>query len=597
MEQLNTGRSNGFLNEKNREFILNRWDSSGDSSRQRRYRIRKKFSAAFRDLYYLTLLPEGDRDRILSNIFVDEEDARAPRLSPDPEEPTDSGLSLLSGLFQELYRGLDTFAFEEALETGVEQAIVNQRVAEDGMYPDVKPELRIETTGFGEFDVKEMARRIRESDGGTIPWGIEHGHVKRLYKAGEITHQEYQYLRENTHRVMTDEQSEQYELYQEELELKAARTWRDYSSGWSVNDILLLRERDYLTNEEAEAILNGDEEGRRGEDDEGYIGFRRAVHYLACAYQSDDWNRHLPAQGRLPDSAADITIPASGWDILDDLQEWHKRTEGNPNKQQAERVQKGENTEEFPLMMSRCVDYESGDRTPSVSGEDLYFEVLRYNVPEPEYGFDEIPPREKLTPTHINALRDREIIGEDRYYELMRDVLEVAPSLVSDQTVRELFAAGEIDIKRVRSVLDVAEMEEEFIEQLHDNGRISDDQYYDMLEMKCRLEPRGLSRDTLLMLFESGRVDPFEINPTAQYYLFQQGLYTADEYVDALEAGYERNPSKLQQQDVLELYDAGRITAEEVAEHPNTAHTDPDEVHEHESLLEDFPEDYGEGVK
>jgi len=595
MVQLDPTRKTGFLNQKNREFILDEWDSSGNSARQRRYRIRQQFVGGLRDLFYLSLLPEDDRDRIFSEV-------------KEERELSDSGHNLLATIFQELYSGLGRVVFEVALENGVEAAIVESRVDEEGIYPDVEPRLEIEEGDFGDFDVEEILSRIREEDG----WlHVDREHVERLYDAGIISYDKFSALRDQTHRVLSDEEQRLFHLKQEEKEMEAARIWRKRK--WSVNDVLFLREYDYLTDKEADAILNG------GEDRHG---FRYAAHCLRCAYESDDWDKHLHGRGLLPDSAADITIRS--WSIIDRLSEWHKKVKGNPEKQLAEANRPGDvvgpdaqvclnfegkevpselrnfDTETIPQDLQEelsdlASEYESdceSDSVPRVKGETRQINLPIANF-EPKYDPKEFPSPEELTPTHIEVLYENGLILEDQYHNLLKNCLEMAPNLITDEQARSLFAAGEIGINEVRRALDPEEIDEEYIVDIYEKERIDRKQYLDMLEMKYHFRPGSISREHLVELVNEERVDPSEAPPAAHFHLLRAEIHTPEEFLDGLEAAYEHSPKKFKQDGLLELYDADRITVEEVVEHPNTNFSDPEHVRDGRPVTEMYPEDWG----
>lgn len=543
MVRLNPARKHGFLNQENREFILDDWDSSGDSARQRRYRIRQQFIGGFRDLYYLSFLPESDRERIFSGLT-------------ERHDADDVGDELLEVLFQVLYTDLSRTRFEFALEDGIEAAIVDSRVDEDGIYPDIDVHLEIQEGDFGEFDVEELVSRIRSEDS----WGrVDREHVERLYQAGAISHTEYAELRENTRRVLSDEESRLHDLEWEEERLEAARTWNEYKHGWSVNDVLLLRKNDYLTLQEATAILDG------GED---RCGLRYIAHCLRCAYESDDWDGPVIGREKLPQSPADIRIRDSG--PFDELSEWHQKSKGNEEKQRIQSVQRG--SEQDPSVLSRCVDFEKDESSPSVLGEDFSTSITTTNF-EPEHDPQEFPEPEELTPTHIEALHDKGIISEQRYYELLSDRLEVAPDLLSDDQVRSLFAAGEIDIRQVRNVLDPKDLSEQYIADLQENGRITHEQYLDMLTLKYRQGGSlTLSDDRVEELLEEDRIDPEAsyVNSAQLHDLYQFREISAERYLDILEMRFEEDSDLLIEQDLRYLYEDGRITREEFIESDKT---------------------------
>jgi len=540
IRNLDPGRDPGILTEEQRRFLLGEGDDdlSEEARYHRYYRMRNKFRDAFRDLYYFSLLREEHREWVFSEVMED-------------REVPDGGHDLMATVFQELYTGLNRAAFEMALEDGVEAAIVQSRVNEEGVYPDIDPRLEIEEGDFGDFDVEEILSRIREGDG----WlHVDREHVERLYDAGVISHAEFSELRDETRRVLSDEEQRLFELEREEEQLEAAKIWKSYEDGWSVNDVLFLRDQDYLSSEEANAILDGGH---------NHDGLRYIAHCLRCAYESDDWERPFPRAGLLPESAADVKITRDFYqELLDKLSEWHR--EEKVPQEQVEAIQRGKGEDDMALL-SRCSDFEDPVKSPSAMGEDLSMPMLTPDF-EPKHDPEEFPSPDELTPTHIEALYQDRLLSEDRYHELLGDRLEVAPDLLTDEQVRSLFAAGEIGINEVRSVLDPKDIDEEYIVDIYQKERIDQKQYLDMLEMKYQQGgSMAVSEDRVRELLEEDRISPqsAHVSSSQLHDLYKMQEITPRQYLDILHTRFDENPGLLNQEDLLYLYEDERITRED----------------------------------
>lgn len=545
---LDPARDPGILTEEQRRFLLGEGDEdlSDEARYHRHYRMRDKFKNAFQDLFYFSLLRDQHQEWVFSEIM-------------EEREAPDGGHDLLATIFQEMYTGLNRGAFEMALEDGVEAAVVESRVNEEGIYPDINPRLEIEEGDFGDFDVEKILSRIREGDG----WlHVDREHIERLYDAGIISYAEFSELRDETRRVLSDEEQRLFDLEREEEQLEAAKIWKNYGEGWSVNDVLFLRDQNYLSSAEASTILNGGD---------NHDGFRYIAHCLRCVYESDQWERSLPGDELLPESAADVKITqALDQQLLDDLSEWHREEKAPQEKLEA--VQRGEGEDGMPLL-TRCPDFEDSEKSPSVVGEDFSTPMLTPNF-EPNHDPKEFPSPDELTPTHIEVLYQDGLLSEDRYHELLSDRLELAPDLLTDDQVRSLFAAGEIGINEVSSVLDPKDIDEEYIVDIYQKERIDQKQYLDMLEMKYRQGgSMALSENLVRDLLNNGRIDPEAayVSSSQLHDLFQMQEMSPRRYLDILQARFEQIPDLLIQEDLLYLYEDGRISREEYLNADETA--------------------------
>lgn len=632
MEYLDTDRTYGFLNEAHRDFILNNWDAPGNAERTRRVRARRRFTGGLRDLYYLRFLPKDDRQMIVHGLFDvdidDDADEDPERIEPteydgvsgikglsqdgeifesrnisDADLPSDSGYSLLVTIFKELYTALDDATFTIALENGVEQAIINETLEEDGIHPDIEAKLRIKEREFGSFDADRVLSLIEDTPPDRLGWAINWGHVERLYQAGKLPQQKYEELRDKVpqYREMSEEEQHLREVELEEQKLVAARTWNNYEDGWSVNDVLFLRHHGYLSDDEARAIL---EPSENADGTEQYDGFRYTAHVIACAYDSEHNDADiLPASEEGVFPPADLTIGSSllTEEGREDLREWHESTYGGSWAYQEEADIREKSSEDASTMdhtdsafpPTECVQFEIDEVMPPLRGEEMVdvAEIAGMSAHSPQNDPKDFPSVEELTPTHIEKLYEQDVISEDRYHELLLDRFELAPNLLSDDQVRSLFAAGELEIEAVASKLDPEQLTESDVVELHEEARISRKQYLDILEMKHRLSDDSLSPSLIQELRDEGRIDAAEISSVEHQLLFNAEIYTPEQFLDQLEILHEEAPEEFNHNQVLELFFADRITAEEAIDHPSSSLPHPPA--DQDSVVERYEDSWG----
>lgn len=572
MNTVDVTRENGILNPENREFVLRRWGEGGSAPRNRRYRIRQKFIHGVRDLYYLTQLPGDEQEKVISEALQE---------PMSGEADADEGSDLLMDILQLLYNGLGGAVFEIYLQTAIEEARL-EKAASKGEYPQVDVDVTVDEDH--PVDLERTKQQIENFDGEGVPYGVTEHAVEGLYRAGEIAPDEYEHYREHAMRVDGDASARrESSIASEEKALEAAQVWRQYNEGWSINDVALLCSEGFLSREEAEYILNGTDD---------HDGFRYAVHCLTCAHENSDYDGEVwesyPVAGPALENPKQFKIKRG---LLDEeLREWHQ-TQAN-RKQLNELHSSGVE----PPTVDRCTAFENPEVAHGIT--DIDFLLAKHSQPltystEPEHDPEDLPQRDDLTPSYIEELHERGIISRGRYLELLYEKYDLSAHQLSDEQRRSLYAEGMIDATEAGQALDPEEMDDGEIDDLLEDGIVTEKRYLDMLEMKYRIHPGKVSYDHLRDLVDDGRVDPSEAAPTAHFHLLKAEIHTPEEFLDALEAAYERSPDEFGQDDLLELYDGGRVTAEEVVDHPNTAFENVGEVSKSDSVVEMYPDDHG----
>lgn len=163
---------NGFLTERDREFLRGEKEYSGENARQMRYQtrraIRERTRAAFRDFSLLyDVLDETERKNIF-NVADDPLDVDGGLSIETRVGITDTlaflYLSLTGELGEEFTRRTQPGVpeFESALERAISQAEHDRRPDHDGPGPFVSTELTVDVTT--EVDVASAAEKLARGD-------------------------------------------------------------------------------------------------------------------------------------------------------------------------------------------------------------------------------------------------------------------------------------------------------------------------------------------------------------------------------------------------------------------------------------------------
>lgn len=156
--------------------------------------------------------------------------------------------------------------------------------------------------------------------------------------------------------------------------------------------------------------------------------------------------------------------------------------------------------------------------------------------------------------------------------------------------IKTYFGEQSPDVLDPTSAFGPNELPEDYVVDLYEDGRLSRDQYLDILEMKfTRTARKTLSLERVQELADAGRIGVEEVSPNLYHNLLYYQIIRPDEYLDALEEAYQSNPSELEKDRIHDLYDCERITAAEYAAHDSTLVTDVEAVPERVDLEEAVP--------